>query len=78
MLGPEGEDDGVVVRRRLQLEVERDAEALAQREAERAVDGPPNGAWMMSCDPSLSSKQRSTTMRSVVGKWPSATSPAAQ
>ena len=39
---------------------------------------PPNGAWMMSCEPSLSSKQRSTTMRSRVGRWPSAARPAAQ
>ncbi len=39
---------------------------------------PPNGAWMISCDPSLSSKQRSTTIRSRVGRCPSAASPAAQ
>ena len=40
VLGPEREDDRVVVRRRLQLEVEGDAEALAQRQAEGAVDAP--------------------------------------
>ncbi len=40
VLGPEREDDGVVVRRRLQLEVEGHAEALAQRQAEGAVDAP--------------------------------------
>ena len=39
---------------------------------------PPKGAWMISCEPSLSSKQRSTTMRSRVGRCPSAWSPAAQ
>ncbi len=39
---------------------------------------PPKGAWMISCDPSLSSKQRSTTSRSRVGRWPSAARPAAQ
>ena len=39
---------------------------------------PPNGAWMISCEPSLSSKQRSTTIRSRVGRWPSAARPAAQ
>ena len=38
VLGTEGEDDRVVVCRRLELEVERDAEALAQRQAESAVD----------------------------------------
>ena len=30
---------------------------------------PPNGACTISCEPSLSSKQRSTTMRSRVGRW---------
>ena len=39
---------------------------------------PPKGAWMMSCDPSVSSKQRSTTIRSRVGRCPSASKPAAQ
>ena len=39
---------------------------------------PPKGAWMISCDPSLSSKQRSTTMRSRGGQMPSAPRPAAQ
>ena len=39
---------------------------------------PPNGACTMSCVPSLSSKQRSTTMRWRVGRQPSAARPAAQ
>ena len=38
VLGTEGEHHGVVVRRRLQLEVERHAEALAQGQAEGPVD----------------------------------------
>ena len=38
VLGPQGEGDGVVVRRRLELEVERDTEPLAQGQAERTVD----------------------------------------
>ena len=40
MLLAEREDDAVVGRRRLQLEVEGHAEALAQRQPERAVDAP--------------------------------------
>ena len=43
VLRAEREDDGVVVRRRLQLEVEGHAEALAQCEAERPVDPPTEG-----------------------------------
>ncbi len=43
MLGAEGEDNRVVVRRRLQLEVERHAEPLAQRQPERPVDAPAEG-----------------------------------
>ena len=43
VLGPEGEDHGVVVRRGLQLEVERDAEPLAQRQAQRPVDAATEG-----------------------------------
>ena len=43
VLGPEREHDGVVVGRRLQLEVERDAEPLAQRQPERAVDAATEG-----------------------------------
>ena len=39
----EGQDDGVVVRGGLQLEVERSAELFAQREAERPVDTPAVG-----------------------------------
>ncbi len=38
VLGPEGEHDGVVVRGRLELEVEGDAEPLAEGQAERPVD----------------------------------------
>ncbi len=38
VLGTEGEHDGVVVGRRLQLEVEGDAEPLAEGQAERPVD----------------------------------------
>ena len=38
VLGPERQHDGVVVRRRLQLEVERDAEPLAQGQSEGPVD----------------------------------------
>ena len=38
MLGPEGEHDGVVVGRRLELEVEGGAELLAQGQAEALVD----------------------------------------
>ena len=38
VLRTEGQHHGVVVRRRLELEVERHAELLAQREAPRAVD----------------------------------------
>ncbi len=38
MLGPQREHHRVVVGRRLELEVERDAEALAQCQAEGAVD----------------------------------------
>ena len=38
VLRPEREDDRLLVRRRLQLEAEADAEALAQREAPGAVD----------------------------------------
>ena len=40
VVGSEGQDDGVVARGRLQLEVERAAELLAQREAEGAVHPP--------------------------------------
>ena len=43
VLGAEGEDDGVVVRRCLQLEVERHAEPLPQRQPERPVDAPTEG-----------------------------------
>ncbi len=39
---------------------------------------PPNGAWMTSWVPSLSSKNRSITMRSCVGRVPSAARPAAR
>ena len=39
-MGPEREHDGVVARRGLQLEVERAAELLAQRQPERPVDPP--------------------------------------
>ena len=40
VLGPERQHDGVVIGRRLQLEVERGAEALAQRQAQPPVDAP--------------------------------------
>ena len=43
VLGSEREDDRVVVRRRLQLEVEGDAEPLAQRQTQRPVDAPAEG-----------------------------------
>ena len=41
VLRPEREQDRVVARRRLQLEVERDAEPLAQRQPERPVEPRP-------------------------------------
>ena len=44
VLRSEAEDDGVVGRRGLQLEVEADAEALAQGEAEAAVDPSAEGS----------------------------------
>ena len=43
VVGPEGQHDGVVARRRLQLEVEGATELLAQREPERAVDATAEG-----------------------------------
>ena len=55
--------DAVVGRRRLQLEVERPAEALAQRQAPGPLMRPPNGAWMTSCMPPPSSKKRSAMTR---------------
>ena len=70
---PEREHDGVVGRRRLELEVERDAEALAQRQAEAPGSrAPPNGACTTSCMPPDSSKKRSKTTSCIVGTTPSA------
>jgi hypothetical protein len=78
VLGPEGEHHRVVVRRRLQLEVEGHAEALAQGQPEGAVDATAERRVHDELRPSLSSKQRSTTMRWRVGRKPNAARPAAQ
>ena len=55
--------DIVFGRRRLQLEIELAAEALAQRQAPGAIDPAAERAWMTSCMPPASSKKRSSTMR---------------
>ena len=67
VLRAEREQQRVLGRRRLQLEVELPAEALAQREPPRRLMRLPNGACSTSCMPPDSSKKRSSTSVSCVG-----------
>ena len=78
VVGPERQDDGVVGGRRLELEVERDAELLAQRQAEPPVDPAAEGECTTSCMPPVSSKKRSTTRSVPVGMTPSTARPTAR
>src|SRR6185295_6136859 len=68
--GPEREHDGVLGGRRLQLEVERLAEALAQGEPQARLRRLPNGEWTTRCMSPASSKKRSATSASWLGTVP--------
>ena len=70
--GGQRQHDIVLGRRRLQFEVELAAEALAQRQAPGAIDAAAERAWMTSCMPPASSKNRSMTIMSWVGSEPRA------
>ena len=77
--GRQRQDDRVLGRGRLQLEIELAAEALAQRQAPGAIDAAAEtGEWMTSCVPPVSSKKRSITSVSCDGSRPSAGLRAAQ
>ena len=70
VLGADGEEDGVVAGRRLELEVEADAEALAQGEAPGAVDARAEGGVNDELHAAASSKKRSKTTSGWVGTRP--------
>ena len=74
MRGRQRQHDIVFGRRRLQLEIELAAEAFAQGQAPGAIERLPKGEWMTSCMPPASSKKRSSTIVSCVGRQPSAAS----
>jgi hypothetical protein len=71
----EREDDPLLRRRSLQLEIEALAELLAQREPQARLMRLPNGACSTSCMPPDSSKKRSSAIWLIVGTTPSARLP---
>ncbi len=77
MLRPERQHDGLFVGRGLQLEAEPDAEALAQGQAERAVDAAAKRRVHDELHAAALVEESLETMRRVVGIAPSARAPVA-